>query len=239
MSKRHEVLGGQVQVYLRSGSPHWQCSASIDGRQCRATTKTDSLSLAKDVAQDWYLTLKGKARFGGGLPAAKPKGKLFREAAAKFIDEFELLTGGQRSAEYVGGLRHKITKHLNPFFGDMPCMEITDTTIQEYRVRRAKNVDKDGKPRPPARSTMHHEIITLGHIFKTARREGWIQHLPDLAAPYKSSGKVSHRAWFSPAEYTPSSIPRRARGRGRPRSQSGNGNVNSSMILCCSWPTPA
>jgi integrase len=38
-------------------------------------------------------------------------------------------------------------------------------------------------------------------VLKTASRHGWLPYLPDLSAPYKTSGKVAHRAWFSPAEY--------------------------------------
>jgi integrase len=55
--------------------------------------------------------------------------------------------------------------------------------------------------KPPAHSTMHQEIVTLRQIFKTALRHGWIDHLPDFSAPYRASGKISHRAWFSPEEY--------------------------------------
>ena len=36
---------------------------------------------------------------------------------------------------------------------------------------------------------------------KAAVRHGWLSHLPDMSAPYRSSTKVSHRAWFSPEEY--------------------------------------
>jgi len=32
-------------------------------------------------------------------------------------------------------------------------------------------------------------------------RYGWLAHLPDISNPYKMSGKISHRAWFSPEEY--------------------------------------
>jgi hypothetical protein len=32
-------------------------------------------------------------------------------------------------------------------------------------------------------------------------RHGWLNALPDLSQPYKTSGKVTHRAWFSPEEY--------------------------------------
>jgi len=38
-------------------------------------------------------------------------------------------------------------------------------------------------------------------VLKTAIRHKWLQHLPDLSPPYKTQGKISHRPWFSPAEY--------------------------------------
>jgi hypothetical protein len=43
--------------------------------------------------------------------------------------------------------------------------------------------------------------MALGHVLRTAKRHGWIEHVPSLKAPYKGSGKVTHRAWFSPKEY--------------------------------------
>jgi integrase len=130
-----------------------------------------------------------------------PKGKTFRKAAEKFLDEYEVITGGERSEKYVEVLRHKIAKYLNPFFGDKAVNEITPGLVQDYRVMRAKTVDKDGKPKPPARTTIHHEIIALRHVLKTANRHGWLDHLPDMSAPYKASGKIAHRAWFSLDEY--------------------------------------
>ncbi|WP_246711548.1 site-specific integrase [Rhizobium leguminosarum] len=53
----------------------------------------------------------------------------------------------------------------------------------------------------PTRSILHHETVTLRQVMKTALRHGWISHLPDFSAPYRASGKISHRAWFSPEEY--------------------------------------
>ena len=44
-------------------------------------------------------------------------------------------------------------------------------------------------------------MVTLRQILKTANRKGWIVALPDMTAPYKTSGKLEHRAWFSPEEY--------------------------------------
>jgi hypothetical protein len=45
---------------------HWQCSTYLAGKNWRVTTKEDSLSHAKDFAEDWYLELRGKNR--GGAP---------------------------------------------------------------------------------------------------------------------------------------------------------------------------
>jgi hypothetical protein len=58
------LMGGKVQVYRRANSRFWQCSASVGGKQRRASTREDSLDLAKQVAEDWYLELRGKDRAG-------------------------------------------------------------------------------------------------------------------------------------------------------------------------------
>ena len=90
--------------------------------------------------------------------------------------------------------------HLVPFFGPLVLSEITASKVQEYRVHRHKQaMAKFGKP--PARNTMHQEIVALRQTLKTAVRNGWLDHLPDLSEPYRSSPKISHRAWFSPEEY--------------------------------------
>jgi integrase len=75
--------------------------------------------------------------------------------------------------------------------------------VQEYRIHRATSRrDKTtGEPKRPSRSSLHQEIVVLRHVLKTANRHGWLPFLPDLSAPYKTSGKITHRAWFSPSEY--------------------------------------
>ena len=85
----------------------------------------------------------------------------------------------------------------------MVLSEITPGRVQEYRMQRtSKRKDRrTGEQKRPARNTIHQEIVALRHVLKAAHRHGWLPHLPDLSAPYKSSGKVSHRAWFSADEY--------------------------------------
>ena len=187
---KHELMGGKLHVYRRENSALWQCATYLAGKNHRVSTKTDSLSHAKDFAHDWYLELHGKFRRG----EVKAE-KTFKEAAAVFEREYEVITDGERSAKYVQSHKDRIRLHLNPFFGTMALSAVTSGQVQEYRIAR-----KEGE-KPPARTTLHHDLVTLRQVLKTAVRHGWLSSVPDLSAPYKSSGKVSHRAWFSPEEY--------------------------------------
>lgn len=194
---RHKFLDGKVQLYMRPKSPHWQCSCSIAGKQMRTSTKEESLARAKDVARDWYLGLMGKYRAG-----EIKEGTPFKKAAQHFLSEYTIITEGERNAKYVEGHGIRLRVHLLPFFGDKMVEEITPGLVQEYRVHRmTSRKDKDGNPLRPSRSTLHSEIITLRHVLKTAQRHNWLPYLPDISAPYKASGKIAHRAWFSPEEY--------------------------------------
>jgi len=195
MPEKHTILGGKVHVYRRDNSSRWQRATYLAGKNRRVSTKEDSLGKAKDFAEDWYLELRGKARNGEINDE-----KTFREAAVQFEREYQIITEGQRNAEYVLGHSTRLRLHLVPFFGDMGLSEITPGQIQEYRIHRHEEAVKEyGKP--PARSTMHQEIVVLRQTLKAAVRHRWLDRLPDLSEPYRASGKISHRAWFSPEEY--------------------------------------
>ncbi len=201
----HELLGGMLQLYRRDNSRFWQCAASVGGKQRRSSTKEEDFTVAKQIAEDWYLALRGKDR--AGLLKSE---KTFRHAADQFLKEYQIITEGQRSPRWVEGHGIRMRLHLLPFFGDLGVSEVTPGRVQEYRVHRMTSQlertpesKSTRKPtgKPPARSTVHDEIVTLRQILKTAIRHGWLDHLPDLSPPYKTQGKIVHRPWFSPEEY--------------------------------------
>src|ERR1700688_2903100 len=210
----HKILGGKVSVYKRPTGDHWHCSASVNGRQFRSTTHEAGLPEAKDAAEDWYLTLRAKARAG----VLKTE-KTFQEAADQFLKEYEVITEGQRSAKWVEGHGIRLRLYLLPFFGKLGVSQVTSGKAQDYRVHRMTppvaaaeetvgQLAEHGrkappKPlwKPPSRSTLHDEIVTLRQVLKTAIRHNWLSHLPDLSPPYKMQGKIVHRPWFSPEQY--------------------------------------
>jgi len=202
----HEILGGLVQVYKRGSGRYWQCSASVDGKQYRLSTKEDELLQAKQFAEDWYLGLRGKAR--AGLLETE---KTFGDAADQFEKEYQVITEGQRSARWTEGHKARVRIHLRPFFGELGLSEVTPSKVQAYRVHRMtvnpvahpehSRSNRKPKTTPPARSTLHDEVVTLRLVLKTAIRHGWLAYLPDLSPPYRTQGKITHRPWFSPSEY--------------------------------------
>jgi integrase len=203
----HEILGGLVQVYKRGGR-YWHCSASFAGKQYRSTTKEEGLTEAKQFAEDWYLELRGKARAG----ILKKREPTFRQASDLFTEEYETITEGQRSPKWVAGHEIRLRLHLLPFFGDLGLSEIDAAKGQEYRVYRITGkkpgdeetpADVKAPPhKPPSRSTLHDEFVTLRLVLQAAVRKRWLANVPDFSPPYKTSGKIVHRPWFSPEEYT-------------------------------------
>lgn len=189
--EKHTIMGGKVHVCKRENSSIWQCSTYLNGKNRRVTTKEDSLALAKQFAEDWYLGLRGQQACG-----ELRNEKSFKEVADQFLREYEIINEGQRNEKYVQDHHARLRNHLIPYFGSRGVSEITPGLVQEYRIHR---LEKSGKP--PARSTMLHEVVTLRQVLKTAIRHGWLEHLPDFSPPYRTAGKISHRSWFSPDEY--------------------------------------
>ncbi|WP_312162697.1 site-specific integrase [Phenylobacterium sp.] len=188
-----------------------------------------ALEFARDwyldrVAED-RLRRRGVLPAPAGIPVQSPEyvkprlpgEKTFREAAVAFQREYEAMTLGERNASYVASKGRVLRLYLLPFFGDLPISQVTAGRIQEYRLHRVtpptevkpahyqvKGRELIGKPRKwmrPSRQTLHNEIVCLRQVLKAANRKGWISALPDMSSPYRASGKISHRAWFSPGEY--------------------------------------
>ena len=200
-----ELLGGKVQIYQRGNSRFWQARASVGGRQRQFSTKQEGQELAAKAAESWYFKLHGQAE--AGVLNDRPT---FRKAAEQFLKEYGVITEGERSDKWTESHAIRLRVHLLPFFGALPLDKVTPGKVQEYRVHRmtsyaapnphSKSQHKP-KAKPPARSTLHDEVVTLRMVLKTAIRHGWLEYLPDLTPPYRTQGKITHRPWFSPEEY--------------------------------------
>ncbi len=144
--------------------------------------------------------------------AEEPEGRTFAEASEIWRREYKILTAGERSDRYVKLMFKRLDKHILPYFGPMAVTKIIRATTKDYLIKRvAPKRNKSGKvlmdertgePWRPARSTLNQEMVVVRHVMETANGEGWLPSIPKLSFPYKASGKVGHRAWFTNEEYT-------------------------------------
>src|ERR1700677_168750 len=130
----HEMFDGRLQLYKRPESRVWQCAARVGERRFRQSTKEESLDRAKDVAEEWYLDLRGKLRNGEIIKDERT----FKAAADLYLREMRVLAVSLRSPKYVEGLELRLNRHLLPFFGDKPLSAINRGLVQAYRVKRAE-----------------------------------------------------------------------------------------------------
>ena len=94
MPEQHTILGGKVYVYKRPNSRLWQCSTYLAGKNRRISTKEESLAKAKEIAEDWYLKLRGKLRSG----EIKTE-KTFREVSEHSLHEYDIYDAGATQPE--------------------------------------------------------------------------------------------------------------------------------------------
>ena len=85
MAEVHELMGGELRVYRRENSSRWQCSTFLNGKNHRKSTKEESLSKAKDIAEDWYLELRGKNRDAEKLREQAAQWREWAQAAQSAI----------------------------------------------------------------------------------------------------------------------------------------------------------
>jgi len=219
--QRHSIMGGKIHLFKRPRSPYWQCTAYLKGRERRKSSKQKSLTLAKEFAEDWYLGLRDKSRNGQLVT-----GRTFAQAAKKFNAEYASINAGHRSAKWVQGHQDRLRLHILPFMGHLPLNDMPKGIGQDYRVHRMTQpkdwYDRQEKLwqkkyssaqqqrenpfvpkawKPPAKKTIHNEVVTMNLVFKTAHIHGWIDALPNLSNPYSRQTKVEHRPWFTPKEY--------------------------------------
>ena len=156
-------------------------------------------------------------------PDNKPIEKPFKKAVRQFEKEYGFRSNHRTEREAEVRLE-TVKKHIVPYFGDAIASTVTPKAIEEYRQYRLSQIDQKHvsaativdrelgalgemfrwmkqRSRPPSKSTMHHEIVTLRQVIKTAIRHGWLEHLPDFSPPYRKAEKIAHRAWFSQEEY--------------------------------------
>ncbi|MFT4255149.1 MAG: site-specific integrase [Caulobacter sp.] len=137
----HVMFDGKLQLYRRGASKVWQCAARVGGERFRETTRETELAQAKDIAEEWYLGLRGQLRSGQIVR----KEKTFGEVAEEHMRQARVLAQTVRSPKYtvrspkyIEGMELRARAHVLPYFGKTSLSEINRGLVQTYRVKRAE-----------------------------------------------------------------------------------------------------
>tara|TARA_R110002051_G_scaffold269600_1_gene329785 strand:+ start:210 stop:1628 length:1419 start_codon:yes stop_codon:yes gene_type:complete len=129
------MFDGRLQVYRRADGKTWQCAARVGGERFRESTRETELARAKDVAEEWYLDLRGRLRNG----QITKREKTFGEAAEDYMRHARVLAATVRSPAYVLNMELRMKAHILPFFGKVGLSEINRGLVLTYRVKRAED----------------------------------------------------------------------------------------------------
>lgn len=103
----HDMFDGRLQVYKRGESRFWQCAARVGTQRFRNSTKEEDLSRAKDVAEEWYLSLRGMMRNGELVK----KERTFADAAEHYLRHARVLAVSVRSPKYIEYMELRMRRH--------------------------------------------------------------------------------------------------------------------------------
>ncbi len=226
--QRVQVLGGDVQLFKRPRSPFWYAQTTVAGRQRKTSTKKENQKLAEEAAKAWYLTLIGRAA-NGELSSERTFAAAAKKFMAEYETITQGQRSPKWVEGHRGRIRLHLMPFFGET--DLPAITpgmIQDYRVHRIKVGTAprggnfkkkkgpsdptpaelKKILEDAKAageervvRPPSRSTLHDEVVTLNLVLKTAARHGWLNSLPDISAPYNAQTKIVRRPWFSPDEY--------------------------------------
>jgi len=110
------MFDGRLQIYRRSESGPWHAAARVGKKRFRKGLKETGLEQARDLAEEWYLGLRGKLRNGEIVPDERT----FGQVADAYLDEAKVLAQATRSKSYVENLKIRMYAHILPYFGNKP-----------------------------------------------------------------------------------------------------------------------
>jgi integrase len=187
------ILDGKVHIYSRPNSAFFWCGFHHRGKYLRASTKKTDLSEAEAVARDWFYDRQADIRRG----ALKVGGVTFRKASEHTLATYEQLVAvGERSEDYLLGIKKVLKSRVVPFFGDIPVTQIDTTTWAAFK----KHVYAS-HPKASARATLHQYKNAVRIVLNEAHKSGWLPQLPVFKDDYSSKKQTKPRTWFEVKEY--------------------------------------
>jgi len=189
---RIKLRDGEVAVYLRTQSQHWQCSYRLkDIGWVRRTTGTSNLEVAIERACDWYDEARYRLR-AGLAPEIKRIGDIARETVRELETEMAAGRGKRVYVDYCS----VIERYIIPYFKNRYITTITAHDTAEFEAWRNEKLG-----RTPAASTLLTFAAAWQRLQTTAINRGWIsEHTPIPRLTVSGGAKSQSRPAFTAEE---------------------------------------
>jgi len=188
--KSVQILDGAVTLTKRDDSSFWQARYKVADNWIRASTKTQDLKEAKELAEDNYLNAKFQLK--NNLPiVSKRFDAIARLTKSKMQAALKAKQCKKVYADYV-----RVTdKYLIPFFGSHYITNISYSLIQQYSFWLNEQFG-----RTASASAMNTHNSALNRIFEEALLHNYMTkaQIPQLI---NNGRKTERRADFTLDEY--------------------------------------
>jgi len=187
-----KLRDGEVIVFKRSQSVHWQCRYRLkELGWIRRTTGTQSLELAIERACDWYDEARYRMR-AGLAPEVKRVGDIARETVRELQTEMAAGSGKRIYTDYCS----VIERYITPFFKNRYITTVSARDIAEFEAWRNEKLG-----RTPATSTLLTFAAAWQRIQTTAINRGWLsQHTPVPRFTVSGGTRAQSRPAFTAEE---------------------------------------
>lgn len=153
----------------KTGDIRYSVNIMVDGQRIHRVIGKESEGVTREQAERAIETFKTKAREERlDLPSARKTHKLFREAAADYLDRLtDTLVPGQKGFADLPNKRRNVEKYLAPYFGNHHLHKVSSFTVKHYVRQR---FDEGAKL-----ASINRELATLSHLFTMAVSWKWMK----------------------------------------------------------------
>ncbi len=154
--------GGVCAERTKAGDVRWSVNVMVDGARIHRVIGRSSDGVTRTQAVDAIASLRTRARESRlSLPAGRKTYRSFKEASEEYLRRMDGAGGKNMPAK-----RRHLRLMLIPHFGQQRVNQITTLMVQEYVVKRRRDV---------VQATVNRELATLSHAMKRWVEWGWIK----------------------------------------------------------------
>lgn len=166
---------------LKNGDGRYSVNIMVDGQRVHRVIGRESEGVTRTQAEEFIAQTRADSRHGRlNLPKARKTALRFTQAAERYLHRLEEEDGKDLKMK-----RMRFSRHLTPFFKNMPLSKIATFDVERYKKVRVEEGAASG--------TINRELAVLSHVYSKAMEWRWIDHKPVIIRRFKEdAGRITY-----------------------------------------------